>query len=81
MERIFSIVFCVFVLAFNTVNAQFLPHILTNAERQADYNPPAATGFTSPPASDVELPQNGKKLMDCVCVGQALGLNQRLEEL
>jgi agmatine deiminase len=67
MERIFSIVFCVCVFAFNTVNAQFLPHILTNAERQADYNPPAATGFTSPPDSDVRTPAEWEEI-DGLCV-------------
>ena len=67
MKGIFSTIFCLCILALHSVNAQFLPHQLTAAEKEVDYNTPAATGFTTPPASEVRTPAEWEEI-DGLCV-------------
>ncbi|MDB4655833.1 agmatine deiminase family protein [Flavobacteriales bacterium] len=67
MKGILSTIFCLFAVALSTVNAQFLPHAATEAEKQAVYNPPVAAGFTSPPVSEVRTPAEWEEI-DGLCV-------------
>ncbi|TNF27795.1 MAG: T9SS type A sorting domain-containing protein [Bacteroidetes bacterium] len=56
-----------FSLLNTPVFAQFLPHALTEAERQLTYVPPAATGYTTPPVSAVRTPAEWEEI-DGLCV-------------
>lgn len=56
-----------FSVAYLTVVAQHLPHALTEAERHMQYTPPAATGYTTPPVSEVRTPAEWEEI-DGLCV-------------
>ena len=50
-----------------SVFAQHLPHELTEAEKQMDYQPPASFGFTTPPVSEVRTPAEWEEI-DGLCI-------------
>lgn len=56
-----------FTLSTVSLQAQFLPHGLTETERQMQYTPPAAAGYTTPPTSEVRTPAEWEEI-DGLCV-------------
>lgn len=65
--NLLALMVTVLFVSFGTVNAQFLPHAMTEAEKQMDYQPPAATGYTTPPVSEVRTPAEWEEI-DGLCV-------------
>lgn len=55
------------VLLANTALGQYLPNGLTEVEKQINYTPPAAVGFTTPPVSEVRTPAEWEEI-DGLCV-------------
>lgn len=67
MSSRFTFFFASALLFTASVHGQFLPHGLTDAERQLEYTPPAATGYTTPPVSEVRTPAEWEEI-DGLCV-------------
>lgn len=67
MRLITTAFVAIFTLTSVSLRAQFLPHGLTEAERQMQYTPPAATGYTTPPISEVRTPAEWEEI-DGLCV-------------
>lgn len=56
-----------FLLFGLSSSAQTLPNNLTEAEKLLEYTPPAVTGFTSPPFSEVRTPAEWEEI-DGLCI-------------
>jgi len=67
MRNILPLLLAVFFSTSQSALAQTLPIGLTQEERLMEYVPPMATGFTSPPVSEVRTPAEWEEI-DGLCV-------------
>ena len=67
MKYTLTVIIAIFSFANQFVQAQFLPHGLTEAEKTMEYNPPQAVGFTNPPSSPVRTPAEWEEI-DGLCI-------------
>jgi agmatine/peptidylarginine deiminase len=66
-SRSITFLLALFFVASGSVRAQNLPHELTEAEKQMDYNPPVSSGYTIPPVSEVRTPAEWEEI-DGLCI-------------
>ena len=67
MKYLSSVIFVFLLLNGQVAMAQFLPHTLTQEEKNMQYQPLAAVGFTSPPSSPVRTPAEWEEI-DGLCI-------------
>ncbi len=63
-EKSLLVPICLFTFS---ASAQQLPNYTTEAERMFEYTPPAATGYTTPPVSEVRTPAEWEEI-DGLCI-------------